>query len=515
MSLTIPSTEQIFNRINTDIINTIQNLNPYLRLSLLRAISSADANAFYELYKTVENLIELYMDDTTTDEYLKRKAAVFDITQNPATVATGNVVFTGNDGTTIPEGTQATSSSGFIYETTQVGSISDTTINIVELTRSGSVVTVKTSTSHNLASSISVIVAGADQTEYNGSFQITVLSASEFTYTIETTPTTPATGTMTVSAVYANIPITSLEYGENQNLLSGTGLSLITQIAGVNEELYVDFEEITGGSDFESLESLKSRYLARLKNTPANFNKKSIELQAKLVNGVTRVWVQGAGELESSFTPTSLVRNGDYLAIINKADHGLYNGQTITVAGVDQIDYNIFETKVFRIDKDNIAYVVKNSPTTPATGTIIVSYSISSLGQARVFFTRDNDDTIIPTGDEITNVYNKLLEIKPIAMSPADLIVQAPHSVVVDFVFTQLSPNSLAMRSAITQALKSYFLSSTDLNKNVRQVDYNSIINSTIDSGGNAVESFILSDPSGEIAIGIDAIPVLGTITYP
>lgn len=515
MTLTIPTAKEIFERINTDVINELNTLDPYIRLSFLRSINTADSNAFYELYKTVETIIDLYMDDTTSGEYLRRKAAILGITPSPATVSTGNIVFTGVDGTTIPSGVQLSTDDGLIYQTTESGSISDQTLNITTMTRAGNVVTVETASNHNLASSITVAISGANETDYNGSYPINVTGLKTFTYSITATPTTPATGTITAGASYDNIAVTSVDYGSSQNKDSGVSMSLINQISGVDSTAYVDHGEITGGSDIETDDSLRDRYLFRLKNTPANFNKKAIEQQAKLINGVTRVWVQGSDDYNISITASSLTRSGDYLAIFNYTDHGLYNGQSVTISGADQVEYNLTQVKVLRIDKDNFGYIVSDTPTTPATGTITATFPIASIGQSRIFFTRDNDASIIPTGDEITSVYNKILEIKPVAMSPTDIIVDAPTPVTVDFTFTELTPNSVAMQSAITESLKSYFLSNTDVNKTVRQIDYNSIINSVIDTGGNPVESFTLSSPSGDIAIGVSSIPILGTITYP
>jgi len=68
---------------------------------------------------------------------------------------------------------------------------------VTSITRSGSTATVTTSAAHGLASNQYVEILGANETDYNGDFQITVTGASTFTYTVAGTPTTPATGTIT------------------------------------------------------------------------------------------------------------------------------------------------------------------------------------------------------------------------------------------------------------------------------------------------------------------------------
>ena len=48
---------------------------------------------------------------------------------------------------------------------------------------------------HGLATNDIVTISGAAQPEYNGSFAVTVGSATTVTYTANGTPTSPATGT--------------------------------------------------------------------------------------------------------------------------------------------------------------------------------------------------------------------------------------------------------------------------------------------------------------------------------
>lgn len=71
-------------------------------------------------------------------------------------------------------------------------------VSVSSITRSGGTATVTTSTAHGLSTGDSALVAGADQTDYNIEAVITVTSATVFTYTVANSPTTPATGTITV-----------------------------------------------------------------------------------------------------------------------------------------------------------------------------------------------------------------------------------------------------------------------------------------------------------------------------
>lgn len=69
--------------------------------------------------------------------------------------------------------------------------------SVTSMTRSGSTVTV-TSTNHGLRTEDFVEIIGANETDYNGDWQVTVTGADTFTFDIGgLTPGTPATGTIT------------------------------------------------------------------------------------------------------------------------------------------------------------------------------------------------------------------------------------------------------------------------------------------------------------------------------
>lgn len=74
---------------------------------------------------------------------------------------------------------------------------------IVSLTRSGSTVTATTPSAHGLNSGDVVSIFGADQAGYAGQQTITGVTSNTFTYTIGTTPISPATG----SLLYVQGPI--------------------------------------------------------------------------------------------------------------------------------------------------------------------------------------------------------------------------------------------------------------------------------------------------------------------
>ncbi len=109
----------------------------------------------------------------------------------------------------------------------------------VTITRSGSTATVS-HTGHGLTTGQKVAIEGADQNEYNRIKTITVTGANSYTYQVSGTPATPATGTITATAVIidgltdASGQISdSRTYSSNQDftgiLRKGTGIPIFKE----------------------------------------------------------------------------------------------------------------------------------------------------------------------------------------------------------------------------------------------------------------------------------------------
>jgi hypothetical protein len=71
-------------------------------------------------------------------------------------------------------------------------------LTVTSITRSGSLVTVTTDDEHGYSVDDFITIAGAVETDYNGAIRVySVPTSTTFTYVITSTPTTPATGTIT------------------------------------------------------------------------------------------------------------------------------------------------------------------------------------------------------------------------------------------------------------------------------------------------------------------------------
>lgn len=69
---------------------------------------------------------------------------------------------------------------------------------VTSVTRSGTTATVTTTATHNMGIGQSTTIAGANESDYNGTFVVTdVPTSTTFTYEVSGSPSTPATGTIT------------------------------------------------------------------------------------------------------------------------------------------------------------------------------------------------------------------------------------------------------------------------------------------------------------------------------
>ncbi len=114
-------------------------------------------------------------------------------------------------------------------------------VSITSITRSGTTATVTTTSAHLMLSGDVAAIAGANETDYNGEFVITVTGASTFTITVANSPATPATGTITVKRAPAGF--TKVYSGTNKAVYRSndvTGLRHYLQV--------IDAGTTTGGA---------------------------------------------------------------------------------------------------------------------------------------------------------------------------------------------------------------------------------------------------------------------------
>ena len=517
MSLGLPeNSEEVESRIKVDVAREAPDSNPYLANSWLGSFLTAFGRRLFDFYRDLSRTVEqLFPDSAFLTDFIIRWGAIFGKTQQAASASNGNAVATGTAGSVISIGA-ILSSNGNEYASTAPATISDNIISVSSITRSGDTAIVTTASDHGLASNVPVTISGAIQTEYNlTDAEITVTGLNTFTYQVTGSPVTPATGTIQAAYTSASVAIESVLEGQDKNLEADSPLTLQSPIAGVDNELKVDFGQIGGGTDQESLESLQARTLNKIQSPIAHFNAADIKDKAREVPGVTRVFVNEAGDIVGSISISSITRNGQIATVVTSSAHGFDDGQRTGISGADQAEYNVTNTSIIVIDSTTFSYVVPGSPVTPATGAINAEASIA-LGRVQVYFMRDNDDDPIPSASEVQDVKDELNLIRPANTAEQDLIVNSPSPITVDFNFTSVTPDTSTMRAAITANLDQFFAESTEVGSDLDEDAYRSAIINTVDTEtGQRLQTFTLSAPSGDITAQSNEIPILGTVSYP
>lgn len=163
----------------------------------------------------------------------------------------------------------------------------------------------------------------------------------------------------------------------------------------------------------------------------------------------------------------------------------------------------------------NESAIILQAKTVSGVTRVFVNPITPYVGAVTVAFMRDNDTNPIPDAGEVQDVYDALLEILPASSDPAELYVQAPSPVSVDFTFSSITPDTATMRQAIENNLIVYFDEETEYEIDIDEDKYRSIIINTIDTEtGDSLLSFNLTTPSTDITISTGEIGVLGTVSF-
>lgn len=295
MPLNIPSDPiTLENRSKTDLARELPTTaNPFLEESWMTTQAIANARRVFEFYQQLR-ILEQEAIPVTAVEKLELWASYWGITLNPATQSTGNVIATGVAGTIIPNTAILQSTSGARYGITDPVTIQDNTASITSITHIGTTAFVTLASNQSLFTGLSVTIAGASPSEYNGTFTIEVTGNNTFTYTMASEPAGNATGTLTAEFVTGILAVKSTTFQTNEldvNQDANAPLTFSTPIVDVTNTAYVDQGGVGGGSLQETLEELRIRLLDRVQNPVAMFNVAAIVAQAKKVTGVTNVFV--------------------------------------------------------------------------------------------------------------------------------------------------------------------------------------------------------------------------------
>lgn len=291
--LNIPTFEQISSIARAALPRFVSGVNPSILASWQRYFIEGFALATHSLTGPIRDLYLDMFPQTARRDALIRFLEYEGLSVLPAVGSVGAITQEGDVGTVIPTSTVYVI--GANQYTVNTGtSIQTQGFTVSSMTRSGNIVTVKSLNNHPYASGMTITHAGADQSDYNGEHVITVTGYDEYTFEIETTPPTPATGTITSTGTFAALNVTSVLDGTDTNISGGTGLSLQGSIEGISGQAVTQFGGLSGGGDIESTEAIRQRVLLSRSTRGGVFTADQIRLAVFSINGNTRAFVKRA-----------------------------------------------------------------------------------------------------------------------------------------------------------------------------------------------------------------------------
>ena len=243
--------------------------------------------------------------------------------------------------------------------------------SVASLTRSGTTVTAATSTAHGFSTGQSVTISGANQTEYNGLFTVTVSDSTHFTFTVVENPTSPATGTITLSKPAANFAVlTLIRAAASSDASTGaTDTATATTTAA---------HGLIAGQAITLSGATQTEYNGAL--TVVSVPTTTSFTFTVAINPAISATVAGTSTVSGvSKANASLSRLGKTVTVTTSTNHGFANSGTVAMTGVTPSTYNGSFSFTKTGNKTFTYNLTALSPTTPALGIITGTGTASPL----------------------------------------------------------------------------------------------------------------------------------------
>lgn len=524
-----PSFNDLFKEFVAKFQEARPDVDPSVKGSWTYAVGRGVAAVGYVLVILSKELLKQFNPVTATGPFLKLWASYDDITQLGASPSIGSINVYGLNTTVIPADTfWAGVLNGFLYTNTVGSTISEqdvdvTPVTVTTLTFAGSTVTAVCSFPHSLQLDSWVAISGADQSDYNGNFQITPDGSDLFifTYQISGTPVTPATGSPYAAAPIRKLTsltwladvvtaITQFEHGfvdqqyvfiSNTDNASFEGHVLITLV----DSLTFTYEIVGDPGSITEFGIVRSVHAIVNVQSETNGPDTAIDINGTLA--IQSPGITGADDIAT--TPGGLQGGADEetddslrarLLLSRASQAGVFTNDQITLAAL--------------LINGNTDVYIQNPDSTDASDPNPVL-----PGQVKMYILRRGDPLgPIPTGGilEITKLSVLTFGKLPADVWVDDVIVLPPELLDVDFALTNVLPDTATMKQAIRTQLIAYFVDSADLGVDLDNDILRAVIKETQDlNSGIPENSFITSFDYTNVVetVGNNQLPTLGTLT--
>jgi hypothetical protein len=460
MPLKIPTSTDIDTQGRSFVRAEISELSAIARKgSFVSGMVTAFFLSVHGLYRAFKRFADFEPWPQTASEGFFEIGWWLDITglnRNQPSAAQGYCVITGTSGSIIASGATLTSG-GKSYTTDSAATVATQALAGTSSGPSQYLGRFMTASSHNLASGMTLTFSGCVDASLNGSFVIRVVDATTIEYDL-TTPLTgvPVEPNPVAVGAWGNVRITATETGPNSNLTSGAAVTISSPADGLDADALVTFDGLADGSALESLESWRARVLQGLATDFGTFSADEIRIVAKTVPGVTRVFVRKPVRW-TDWQDESQVQNG-----------------------------------------------------------VIVSTGYPIEGRTRIAFLRDDDADPIPSAAEVEQVRAKIhSDLLPAHVLPEDCEVLAPERYSLQVRFISISPDTPGMRKSIRNHLLEFLVAKASWGGVLQIDDIRCAIREAYDEDtGQGLERYELDTPTLDIALPVDAYPVLASIQW-
>ena len=262
---------------------------------------------------------------------------------------------------------------------------------VTSITVSGSTATVAVPVPHGYVTGADITIRGADQIEFNGRFNITVLDDVTFTFDLFNATVTSPTGTITCSNM-----IQYWRAGGRQTTLTTLARQVVNAftITALTSRAQFSISAITSARSF-TVASVSRTGTTATAIAPAHglATGETITLSSTVSSGYsgTHVITVTSPDIFTFTVPSgfSTPMKGvitcsapeSLLAVATANNHGLNNGDTVTISGASPSNYN-GTFAVAKLSSSSFSYTMASTPSSSASGTIVGLPAVSTTAIA-------------------------------------------------------------------------------------------------------------------------------------
>ena len=187
-----------------------------------------------------------------------------------------------------------------------------------------------------------------------------------------------------------------------------------------------------------------------------------------------------------------------------------WRGRVLAALGTDYGMFSEDEIKQVASTVPGVTRVFVRRPTRQPTA----GYPLE--GQVRVSFLRENDADPIPSALEVSQVRDKIYgQLVPAHMVPEDCEILAPERYGLEIRFQSITPDTPGMRASIEANLRQFLKEEAGWGGTLEVEALRCAIRAGVDaSTGTRLARYQLSTPTTDIALPVDAYPVMTGITW-